>query len=48
MCNSVCLEFNCADCGKKVKIDSADEIHHHCESQLAYETRKLYCKECND
>ncbi len=42
------LVFKCAECGKVDTVEGYDDVHSATASQLAGETQKLYCYECEN
>jgi len=42
------LVFKCAECGKIDTVEGYEDVHSETGSQLAHETQKLYCYECED
>lgn len=40
------LIFVCADCGRRVTVYGYESVHDATESQLAGETRLLFCPKC--
>jgi hypothetical protein len=42
------LVFRCADCKALELLEGYEDVHLATGSQLAHESRKLYCAECEE